>query len=98
MGLGPHGFAGLGPREQQKNEDEIVRITPLAIVLLLTSNASAQDAPALTPRSLEAALASRPQAAEASVNRTTEDTNTFFRPTGPVSQPESGVMIATPTI
>jgi enterochelin esterase-like enzyme len=65
MGLGPHGFAGLGPREQQKNEDELVRITPLAIVLLLTSNASAQDAPALTPRSLEAALASRPQAAEA---------------------------------
>ena len=42
-----------------------MRITPLAILLLLSSPASAQDAPALTPRSLEAALAARPQAAEA---------------------------------
>jgi enterochelin esterase-like enzyme len=65
MGVGPHGFAGVGPREQQKNEDKIVRITPLAILLLLSSPAPAQDLPALTPRSLEAALAAKPQAAEA---------------------------------
>jgi enterochelin esterase-like enzyme len=56
---------GVGPREEQKNEDKIVRIIPLAILLLLSSPASAQDLPALTPRSLEAALAAKPQAAEA---------------------------------
>ena len=36
-----------------------------SLALLLCSTASAQDAPALTPRSLEAALAARPQGAEA---------------------------------
>jgi len=56
---------GVGPREEQKTEDKIVRIIPLAILLLLSSPASAQDLPALTPRSLEAALAAKPQAAEA---------------------------------
>jgi enterochelin esterase family protein len=56
---------GVGPREEQKHEDKIVRIIPLAILLLLSSPASAQDLPALTPRSLEAALAAKPQAAEA---------------------------------
>ena len=37
----------------------------LGLALLFCSNASAQDPPALTPRSLEAALAARPQGAEA---------------------------------
>ena len=68
MGVGPHGSRGWGPANKQKKKTSTVRIAslPCFCCSLLTSlTGSAQEPPPLTPQTLEAALAAKPQGAEA---------------------------------
>src|SRR6186713_1750496 len=82
MGVGPHGFTGVGPREQTKERYSPVRTThnvpallsaSLCLLLSVTALAVAQD---LTPQTLEAALTAKPQGPDA--DRLAERIRTYF--------------------
>ena len=85
MGVGPHGFAGVGPREQTKERHSPVRITRYVSTLLSTTvylllsvafPAAAQEPTPLTPQALEAALTAKPQGPDA--DRLAERIRTYF--------------------